>query len=322
MQLIITGGTGFIGAPLVQSLVAAGHTCVVLTRRPRPARLGIRYVTWDAGDINGGDPLSLAVPRRGAAASDASEWERAVDGADAVINLCGESVFERRWSTAQKQRLYDSRIRATQALVAAIGRATRKPAVLINGSAVGYYGEPVEIAADEDSPAGNTFLAHIARDWEAAALAAEAQGLRVVCLRIGVVFGPHGGPLARMLLPFRLGLGGRLGDGQQWISWIHVADVIGLIHFALTSEHVQGALNAVAPSPIRNMELTRTLGQLLHRPTLLSLPAWLLRLILGERASLLLASQRAHPTRTQAWGYEFRYPTLEGALRACLARRK
>lgn len=302
MQLVITGGTGFIGTPLVQSLVAAGHDCVVLTRRARPARPGIRYVVWD--------PTA------------SSDWMRCLDGADAVINLCGESVFERRWSAAQKQRLYDSRIQATQALVAAIGRATRKPRVLINGSAVGYYGEPVEVPANEDSPAGDTFLAHIARDWETAALVAESHGARVVCLRIGVVFGPQGGPLARMLLPFRLGLGGRLGNGQQWISWIHVADVIGLIHFALTSEHVQGALNAVAPFPVRNAELTRTLGQLLHRPTLLPLPAWLLRLVLGARASLLLASQRAHPTRTQAWGYEFRYPTLEGALQACVARRK
>jgi uncharacterized protein (TIGR01777 family) len=241
--------------------------------------------------------------------------------ADAVVHLAGDSIMGLRWTADKKRRIRESRTIATRLLVQTLTRLAKPPAVFVCASGVGYYGSRGDEVLSEESRPGTGFLADLAREWEAATATAIAQGIRVVNVRLGVVLSAHGGALAKMLTPFRLGLGGVIGDGAQWMSWIALDDVIGAIRHALTTDALRGPLNIVAPAPVTNAEFTRTLGRVLGRPTLVPLPAFAARLALGEMADeLLLASQRVVPARLQASGYRFRYPTLDDALRAVLGR--
>jgi uncharacterized protein (TIGR01777 family) len=296
MRVAITGATGFIGRALCAELARRGHQVIALTRDSERARATLPGV--EALDWSGEQPAVLPP-------------------VEAVVNLAGESVAG-RWTAEQKQRIRDSRVEGTRRLVEAINRAEQEPAALVSASAVGYYGDRGEETLTEESPPGAGFLADVCREWEAEAARAETAGTRVTCLRLGIVLDRDGGALEQMLLPFRLGIGGPMGNGQQWMPWVHRADVIGLILFALESTAVTGALNATAPEPARNRDFGRALGRVLHRPALLPAPAFALRLLLGEFAGEILASRRVVPERAQSLGYSFQYPRLEPALRAIL----
>lgn len=297
MKLFVTGGTGFIGRPLCQSLTAQGHELVVVTRQPdlQPVRAGVMCVSWDG-----------------------TEWQRALNGADGVINLAGEPIVARRWTPRQKVRLWDSRVGTTQRLVKALAVCSSKPGVLINASAIGYYGACKDEQLSEEGRLGQGFLSEMCQAWEAQASRAEPLGIRVVRLRIGLVLGRGGGALAKMVPPFRWYLGGPLGSGRQWMSWIHRDDLIGLIRWALESPDVSGALNGTAPEPVRMREFSSTLGRVLRRPSWAPVPGFVLRLLLGEMADLLLTGQRVLPQAALRQGFTFQYPQLHQSLKACL----
>jgi len=293
----VSGAGGLIGSALVTSLRADGHRAIPLVRRaPRPGE-----------DALGWDPSSGALTPAGTAA------------ADAVVHLAGDRIVGLRWTAEKKRRIRESRTTATRLLVETLTRLTNPPAVLVCASGIGYYGSRGDEVLTEDSRPGTGFLADLARDWEAATATAIARGIRVVNLRLGVVLSARGGALATMLTPFRMGLGGVIGDGAQWMSWIALDDVIGAIRHALTTDALRGPVNTVAPAPVTNADFTRTLGRVLGRPTLIPLPAFAARLALGEMADeLALVSQRVMPARLLASGFAFRRPTLEDALRAAL----
>ncbi len=295
MRVFMTGGTGFIGTALVERLLARGDRVTVLSRsRPGdPGRPGLAFVPGDPGE--GG------------------AWQAEVGGHDAVVNLAGASIF-RRWTRANKKLIHGSRVRTTRNLVAAMAGAGRCPVVLVNGSAIGYYGSGNDEQFTEAAGPGTGFLARLVADWEAAALAAEEFGVRVVLARFGVVLGP-GGALARMAPPFRLGLGAVFGSGQQWFSWISLDDLISVLVFLLAEADVAGPVNCTAPFPVTNRELSRTMARVLHRPLLLPpVPAWLLRVFLGEASTLFLDGQRVVPERLIRHGFCFRSPRLDGTL--------
>ncbi len=290
MHVLVTGGTGFIGQPLCARLLASGHRVTVPSRQAR--RIAARM------------PQVRLVERLDQA-----------DPADAVINLAGEPLTGPRWTPALKQRLRQSRLDATRRLHDWIAAhpAQARPRVLVSGSAVGYYGDRGDTPLDEDAPPGEDFAATLCRDWEAEALRIGALGPRVSLLRTGIVLGRDGGALARMLPAFRLGAGGRFGDGHHWMSWIHRDDLIALILWLLDDTH-SGPFNGTAPHPLSNRAFAQTLAHALHRPSLLPLPAAVLRLAFGEMADLLLVSQRVLPRRAQKAGFVFRFPTLPDAL--------
>ena len=296
MKILITGGTGFIGSALCRSLLTQGHQLTVLSRRPN-----------EVGRLCGVAVTPLA---------DLAELS-ATDYFDALINLAGMPIADRRWSEKRKQLLWESRVTLTEQLVAYINRADVKPDVLVSGSAVGYYGDRGEEVVDEESDGGDDFAHRLCAAWEEA----EQAGVRVALLRTGLVIGPDGGFLARMLLPFKLGLGGRLGDGQQWMSWIHRDDLIAMIERLLNSPHLHGPFNGTAPAPVTNQMFSQTLAKVLHRPALLPVPTWLLKTALGELSTLLLGGQRVMPRRFQDDGFRFRFETLESALADVVAER-
>jgi len=299
VKILLTGGTGFIGRRLARRLSAEGHTLHLLVR---PGRTGIGpSVECSVWDVLTGDPPSTALAE-----------------ADAIIHLAGEPVAQ-RWTPETKRRIRETRVGATRRLVAALAALERRPRLLVSASAIGYYGSRGDEVLTEASSPGRGFLPEVCVAWEQAATEAEALGLRVVRLRIGIVMGPEGGALARMLPPFRMGLGGRLGSGAQWMSWIHVEDLVDLIRFALGSEELTGALNAVAPNPVRNSEFAAILAKTLRRPAAVPTPAAILRLLFGQMAEeVLLASQRVLPQAARQAGFSFRYPELEPALRDLL----
>ena len=302
MSVAVTGATGLVGTALTQRLASAGHRVVRLVR-PATARRppGEEPIRWDP------DFGTIQASR--------------LDGVDAVVHLAGESVAAGRWTEARKQRIRSSRVRSTAFLADTLAQLRHPPRVLVAASAVGYYGDRADQMLTEDSAAGTGFLADVCRDWEAAAEPATRRRMRVVQLRIGMVLSPAGGALATLLRPFRLGLGGRVGSGAQWMSWISVDDLCGAILHALATTALAGPVNAVAPEPVPNREFARTLGRVLHRPAFLPLPAFLARLLLGQMADeLLLASARVVPARLQATGFTFGDPALEGALRRLLGR--
>jgi uncharacterized protein len=304
MRVVVAGGSGFIGEQLCLELVQAGHRVDILSRRPEAlaGRLpsGVRARAWRPPRVDPG-------------------WETTVAEADAVVNLAGASLANGRWTAQRKVLLRDSRVDATRALVTALGNGGGPPRVLVNASAIGYYGDRGEVELPEASPPGDGLLASICVDWESAAREAEQLGVRVVLTRFGVVLG-EGGALPRLVLPYRLFVGGRLGSGRQWMSLVHGSDVVGLIRHALEDDAISGPLNAVMPAPIRNAELARLIGDVLHRPSALPAPAAALRLALGSEMAdeMLLASQRVLPVETLAGGYQFRFPKVEGALRDAL----
>ncbi|HEX9444500.1 MAG TPA: TIGR01777 family oxidoreductase [Candidatus Binatia bacterium] len=305
MKLVVAGGTGFIGTALLNSLAQQGHALVVLTRRASPAGLpaGTTPIVWQPGSPG--------------------TWENvlpeALSGADGVINLAGEPIAGKRWTGAQKQKLRASRVDPTRALVDAIGRSRSKPGFLLNASAVGYYGPRGDETVTEADGPGGDFLARLCREWEDEAKKAEAHGLRVVRLRTGVVLGRDGGALAKMIPPFKLFFGGPLGSGAQWLPWIHLEDEVGLIRFLLENPAARGPVNATAPNPVTMKEFAKALGGALHRPSWAPVPAFALRLMLGEMAEMLLTGQRALPAEAERLGYRFRHPALPEALRDILA---
>jgi hypothetical protein len=297
MRVAVTGATGLVGGALVPALLAAGHRVDRVSRRP--PRPGTTDVRWD--------------PARG------HLDPRALEGTDAVVHLAGESVAAGRWTAAARERIRRSRVEGTRLVAETLRALDRRPRVLACASAIGYYGDRGGEVLTEDSPPGAGFLADVARAWEAAADPARAAGVRVVHLRLGLVLAGQGGALPRMARAFRLGLGGVIGDGRQYWSWIALPDVVGVVEHALALESLAGPVNAVAPAPVTNREFTRTLGRLLRRPTLLPLPAPVVRLLLGEMGrALLLHSARVVPRRLEGAGFGFRHPDLAGALRATL----
>lgn len=301
MKIVLIGATGFIGMPLCWALARAGHELVVLARDPERAAAQL--------------PKGTEVP---AWRSDGDgEWTEALAQTDAVVNLAGESIGGRRWSPEVKQRLRSSRIDTTRTIVEALRKVERPEIALLNASAVGYYGDTGDRVVTEESGPGDGFLAQLCTDWEAEACRAEEFGHRVVRLRTGVVLG-EGGALEKMVLPFRLFVGGPLGSGRQWMPWILLIDAVGMIVWALENAAVTGPLNVCAPTPVTMRELAHTLGRVLHRPSFFPVPAFALRLMVGEFAEYLLAGQRALPQTAQKLGYRWQYPDLEEALRAVL----
>ncbi len=297
MRVLVSGASGFIGSALMRALSEAGHEAIALVRRA--ARPGAGEIPWD--------PWGVVDPTK-------------FHGADAVVHLAGENIAAGRWNEERKSRILNSRVQGTQTVAASIARAMPRPRVLVSASAVGFYGDTGDKELTESEPPGATFLAEIGRQWENATRAASDAGVRVVMLRIGMVLGREGGALGRMLWPFRLGLGGRLGDGRQWMSWITLDDLVALILFALTRDSLRGPVNAVAPNPVSNTEFTRALGAVLHRPTIFPVPAFAVRTLFGEMGKeLLLASNRAIPEKALASGFQFRYPELRAALEDVLS---
>ncbi len=299
MKIVIAGGTGFLGRPLANALGAAGHRTVLLSRGrngPSGETSTARTVAWTPDGSTGA-------------------WAAEIDGADAIVNLAGESIAAHRWTTAQKKRILDSRVLATQSLVEAIRRSTRPPAVLVSGSAVGYYGPLGDEIATEDAPAGRDFLAGVVVRWEEEAERAASDRTRVVRLRTGLVLARDGGALPKMLPPFWFGAGGPVGSGRQYWPWVHRDDWIALARFAIESPSVTGPLNAMAPHPVPNAEFAKALGRAMHRPALMPAPGFALKLLLGEMAEgLLLSGQRAVPAKAERLGFRFAYPRLEAAL--------
>jgi uncharacterized protein (TIGR01777 family) len=301
MKVLVTGSTGFVGTALVSALAGAGHTICRLVRPESAARGGAK----DGFNV----PWNPATGELGGAAV----------GADAVVNLAGASIAGGRWSTERKALLRSSRVETTRALVTALAKMNARPRVLVSASAIGYFGSRGDELLGEESAAGADFLAGLTREWEVEAVKAEALGIRVVRARFGIILARHGGALAKMLLPFKMGVGGRIGSGQQWMSWVTLEDVIGIILLALGNRAVQGAVNVVAPNASSNADFTRELSRAVHRPALFPAPAFALRLALGEMAdALLLSSQRVVPQKLQQLGYRFLHPDLASALAAIL----
>jgi len=296
MKILVAGGTGFIGRYLCWRLAEAGHDVLVLTRRLRQDAAAVpRQAFWDG---------ATAAPSWLAAAAECPAW----------INLCGEGVADARWSAARKKALTESRLGPTRTLVSALAQVPKKPRVLINASAVGYYGDTGDRTTPEAAAPGKGFLAQLCAAWENEAQRASESGVRVVCLRLGAVLGREGGILARLAPLFRLGLGGPLGNGKQWLSWISREDLAGLVEHLLKAE-VSGAVNAVAPKPATNLDFSRTLGRVLERPARFRVPGLVLQLALGEMASMLLTGQRASAKKALDAGYVFKKPDLEAVLR-------
>ncbi|MGH8544779.1 MAG: TIGR01777 family oxidoreductase [Gammaproteobacteria bacterium] len=296
MKIVISGATGFIGSILADRLWNRFHSLVLLSRHP-PAEVGVTKKEWFAWTPGA-----------------SGEWENAVDGADGIINLAGESIAGKRWSDAHKEKLRSSRIDSTRALVHAIAKAKIKPKFLLNASAVGYYGSHGDEVVTEQSPPGADFLSRLCVDWETEALKAEAHGVRVAVMRTGIVLDRGKGALEKMVPPFKMFLGGPLGSGKQWMPWIHIQDEIGLLLFLMENENAHGAFNATAPNPVTMEEFAKAVGEALNRPSWVSVPPSVLALVLGEMADMLLTGQRAVPEAASKLGYVFKYSKIADAL--------
>jgi len=298
MKIIIAGGTGLVGKHLVSALISAGHTLFLLSRRAAQKSIfpaeQVQTFYWDGKTLG--------------------DWARCFEGADAVINLCGEGIADKRWSPEQKEKLRSSRLDSTRVIVRAIERSSSRPKVLVNASAVGFYGSIAEGEVDESRGPGQGFLVDLCVDWEKAALEAESLGVRVVLPRIGIVLEEKQGALAKMIPPFKYFVGGPLGSGKQWFPWVHIDDLVGMILFALNHDGLRGPFNACAPNPVRMKDFCASLGKVLERPSWAPVPGFLLHLILGEMASMILGGQRAVPRKILKEGFRFRHPVLESSL--------
>jgi uncharacterized protein (TIGR01777 family) len=302
MRLFITGGTGLVGARLIQCLEKRQDKVDLLTRRPDAARARFGPTV----NVVEGDPTK------------AGPWMESAAECDAVVNLAGENLFGRRWNDEFKKLIRDSRVQATVNVAGALAKNPRRPdgvpRVLVNASAIGIYGPRGDEELTEESNPGDDFLSSVCLAWEQAARDAESAGIRVVRMRIGVVLDKAGGALAPLLTPFKLGAGGPLGSGRQWMSWIHHEDLAGLFLLALDKVEATGPVNGTAPHPVTNKEFSKALGRALHRPAVMPLPGFMLRLRLGEVADLVVTGQRVLPRRALALGYSFRFPTIDAAL--------
>ncbi|MFO7591889.1 MAG: TIGR01777 family oxidoreductase [Acidimicrobiia bacterium] len=301
MDVLVTGSSGFIGSALLGALAADGHR-PIRALRGRDVPKGVDAISWDpdAGTIDAG----------------------ALEGIGAVVHLAGAGIGDARWTDARKRLILESRTIPTRLLATTLAGLAKPPAVLVSASAIGYYGDRGDESLTEDSAPGTDFAADVAVQWEAAAQPAADAGIRVATIRTGIVLGPGGGVLGKLLVPFKLGLGGRVGDGRQYMSWISLPDEVGAIRHVLRTDSLMGAVNLTAPNPVTNAELASTLGKVLHRPTVLPTPVLPLKARFGTELvqSLLLGGQRVLPKRLEASGFEFAHPTLEGALRAVLDR--
>ena len=301
MKVLITGATGLIGRSLCKLLAREGHTIVGVSRsgqKPQGLEVAEMY-KWDTAS---GPPPPAAL-----------------NEVDAIVNLAGEPIAARRWSDQQKKAIRDSRVLTTRNLVEGI-TASRKPLVLVSSSAVGFYGDRGDEELDESSKAGTGFMSEVCQEWEREATRASELGVRVALIRTGVVLSTGGGALEKMLPPFKLGLGGRLGSGKQWFPWIHISDIAGIFRHAILTSTLTGAVNGTAPEPATNAEFTRELGRLLHRPTFFPVPEMALRALMGEMANVLFDSQRVLPKAALASGYQFQYPSLAPALEDVLPK--
>ena len=298
MRILVSGSTGFVGTALVESLVRQNHSVARLARpgsSKKDGPAGQQTIPWDpvAGQFDAA----------------------AAEGFDTLVHLAGASIADGRWNASRKQLLRTSRIDATRHLISVLGKLQRPPRVIVAASAIGYYGSRGDEILTEASAPGNDFLAELCHEWEAESARGAEFGARVVHTRFGIILAAHGGALAKMALPFKLGAGGRLGDGRQWMSWVTLGDTVKIVEFALETPGLNGPVNVVAPNAVRNAEFTRVLAKTLHRPALFPAPAFALRLALGEMAdALLLSSQRVTPSKLTAAGYVFRQPDLAGAL--------
>jgi uncharacterized protein len=299
MRVLVTGATGFVGKVLVRQLLAEGDEVVVFTRNIAKAAITLgskcKYVQWS--DTNTLPPLE------------------AFEGVDGIINLMGEGIADKKWTVDQKKKIYNSRIDGTARLVESIAKLEQKPKVLVSTSAVGIYGNRGEEEITEDSKLGDDFLAHVCKDWETEARKAEAHGVRVALLRVGVVLGRNGGALAKMLPIFKLGGGGPLGTGKQFMSWIHVEDLAAMYITALKNSHIKGPLNGTAPYPATNKEFSYALGKVLKRPAFMPAPSFAIKAVFGEMATVVLDGQRVLPNKIKDEKFRYRYPTLDMALK-------
>jgi hypothetical protein len=301
MRVLITGGTGLIGRALSTDLAADGHQVIVLSRFPERASglpVGIRAERWDAHTADG--------------------WVHLADGADAIVNLAGENIGAGRWTDERKQRILNSRLDAGRAVVQAIEQASQKPGVVIQASGIGYYGPRGKEELDETAKPGEDWLAQVAVQWEDSTLPVEGMGVRRAIIRTGVVLDAKDGALPRMVQPFRLYVGGPLGGGQQWFPWIHLVDEVAAIRFLIETPEASSPFNLVAPNPATNGQVSRALGRVLGRPAVMPIPGFVLRLMFGEMATLLLDGQRAVPRRLLDLGFQFRYLIVEAALKDVL----
>ena len=307
MRVLITGGTGLIGRALAENLIADGHEVTVLSRSPKRASslpAGVRVERWDARTAEG--------------------WGHLADGADAIVNLAGSSIagegfFPSRWTEEQRRLIRESRLDASRAVVEAVAQAEQKPRVVIQASGVGYYGYRGDEPLTEDAEPGDDWAARFtAEEWEPSTAAVEGMGVRRVVLRTGVVLDPGEGALPRLLLPFRLFVGGPMGSGKQWVSWIHLEDQARAIRFLIENGEARGAFNVTAPNPVPNGELAKSIGQAMGRPSWIPVPGFALRLAFGEVAEVVLKGQRAVPQRLLDLGFEFRFPAAQAALQDLL----
>jgi len=303
-KIIITGGTGLIGRPLVQKLAAEGHQITILTRSPQKNRsgfpAGVSFVGWDARTLG--------------------PWAEEVDGADIIINLASENIggdnfLPDRWTDEKRAKIRQSRIESSQAIVQAVASAERKPEVLLQSSAIGYYGPHGDEWVDEHSAPGQDFLASVALEWENASREVEHMGVSRVIMRIGLVLTTAGGPLARIMVPFKLFAGGPYGRGRQWYSWIHLADVVRAIVFLIDHPQISGPVNLVSPHPVTNKAFAKALGRAMDRPALIPVPSFAMKILTGEASMLVLDGQRVSSEYIQDAGFEFRFPDIDEALR-------
>lgn len=310
-KIVITGGTGLIGQALINQLLADGHQVTILSRNPDKYRnefpAAVKLSAWDTQDV--------------------ASWAGVVDGADAVINLAGESIggenfLPDRWSDAKKKRILQSRLAISAAVVEAIKLAKEKPQLLLQASAIGYYGVHGDEWVTEETAAGSDFLASVVTAWEDAVAEVEELGVRRIMMRIGLALTPNSGTLYRIMLPFKFFVGGKYGGGQQWYSWIHIDDLVQGIIFLLNNETVSGAVNLVSPNPVQNKMFAKILGQVMNRPSLIPVPSFAMKLLLGEVAMLVLEGQRVSASYLQELGFQFQYPQLDRALRDLVTNRK
>jgi len=297
MKVLVIGGSGFVGSALIRELSGAGYEVMVSTRSKTTAQ---KKLTWNPPDLIPPDTISKF---------------------DAVINLAGESVFSERWTSERKEKIRSSRVNATKALVQSMSASTKRPKVFINSSAIGYYGPHGDENVNEGAPPGSDFLAGVCEEWEAAAFVANELGVRVVITRFGLVLGNGGGALSKMLGPFKAFVGGYIGSGKQWMSWIHIDDITGFIRYALENESVAGPFNLTAPEPVRNKEFSSALGKVLGRPAFFPVPALALKLTLGEFADVLVTGQRVTSEKALKAGYAFKYTDVNEALKAILKKK-